>query len=51
MVWHNAIDDSIVGVEGKDNLNHLQGGFFSFLTHTERYVIAKRANREENLND
>lgn len=25
--------------------------FFGFLTHSERHVIAKRASREENLND
>lgn len=32
MAWHNIIDESIVGVEEKDHLNHLEDGFSNFLT-------------------
>ncbi|OXB73884.1 UNVERIFIED_CONTAM: hypothetical protein H355_003978 [Colinus virginianus] len=37
MVLHDIIDDSIVGVEEKDSLKHLEDRFFSLLTDIERY--------------
>lgn len=32
IVWHNIIDESIVGVEEKDHLNYLEDSFSNFLT-------------------
>lgn len=34
MVWHSTIDNNIVSVEEKDNLNHLDDDFFFWFLDT-----------------